>query len=94
MAVSSSSPVFAGQGRFPEIAGVVSSLEENKLTKNIVGRSGVVFAKVTKKTLPADLKNYSSNKKNIERTLQNRSAQIYNAIKDNAEIEDNRAYFY
>ena len=93
-AVSSSSPVFAGQGRFPEVAGVVTALEENKLTKNILGRSGVVFATVTKKNLPTDLKNYNTNKKNIERSLQNRSVQIYNAVKDNAEIEDNRAYFY
>ncbi len=94
LAVSSSSPVFAGQGRFPEIAGVVTSLDENVLTKNINGRSGVVFAKVKKKNLPTDLKNYNTNKKNLERTLQNRNVQIYNAIKDNAEIEDNRAYFY
>ncbi len=94
LAVSNSSPVFAGQGRFPELAGVVTSLEENELTKNIVGRSGVVFATVSKKNLPTELNNYNSNKKNIERTLQNRSVQIYNAIKDNAEIEDNRAYFY
>lgn len=94
MAVSSSSPVFSGQGRFPEIAGVVTALDENILIKNIVGNSGIAFAKVTKKNLPTDIKNYNSNKKNIERTLQNRSVQIYNAIKDNAEIEDNRAYFY
>ncbi len=94
MAVSSSSPVFAGQGRFPEIAGVVTALDENVLTKNIIGNSGIAFAKVTKKNLPTDIKNYNSSKKNIERTLQNRSVQIYNAIKDNAEIEDNRAYFY
>jgi len=94
MAVSSSSPVFAGQGRFPEIAGVVTSLDENVLTKNINGRSGVAFVNIKKKNLPTDLKNYNSNKKNIERTLQNRNIQIYNAIKDNAEIEDNRAYFY
>ena len=94
MAVSSSSPVFAGQGRFPEFAGVVTALEENKLTKNIIGNSGILFAEVTKKNLPTDLKNYNSNKKNIERSLKNRSIQIYNAIKDNAEIEDNRAYFY
>jgi len=94
MAVSSSSPVFAGQGRFPEIAGVVTALEENKLTKNIIGNSGVLFAEVTKRNLPTDLKNYNSNKKNIERLLKNRNIQIYNAIKDNAEIEDNRANFY
>ena len=94
LAVSSSSPVFAGQGRFPEIAGVVTSLDENILTKNINGRSGVIFAKVKKKNLPTDIKNYNANKKNLERTLQNRNVQIYNAIKDNAEIEDNRAYFY
>ena len=94
LAVSNSSPVFSGQGRFTEIAGVVTALNENELTKNIVGKNGVVFAKVTKKTLPTELKNYNSNKTTLERSIKNRSASIYNAIKDNSEIEDNRSYFY
>ena len=94
LAVSNSSPVFSGQGRFTEVAGVVTALNENELTKNIVGKNGVVFAKVTKKTLPTELKNYISNKKTLERSIKNRNASIYNAIKDNSDIEDNRSYFY
>lgn len=94
LAISNASPVFGGQGRFADVAGVVTSLDENELTKNILGKTGIVFAKVTKKNLPTELDNYNSFKKNIERTVQNRSLQIFNAIKDNSEIVDNRAYFY
>jgi peptidylprolyl isomerase/peptidyl-prolyl cis-trans isomerase D len=94
LALSNSSPVFAGQGRFIEIAGVVTSLEEDVLAKNIVGKSGVAFAIVSKRNLPAELKNYNGSKKDLERNLQNRNIQIYNSIKDNSEIVDNRAYFY
>jgi len=94
LAISNASPVFSGQGRFTDVAGVVTALKENKLTKNILGKNGIVFAKITKKTLPTDLDNYNSYKKNIERTVQNRSLQIYEAIKDNSEIVDNRSYFY
>lgn len=94
LAISNASPVFAGQGRFTDVAGIVTALNENELTKNILGKNGVVYAKITKKTFPTDLDNYNSYKKNIERTVQNRSLQIYEAIKDNSEIVDNRAYFY
>ena len=94
MAVSNASPVFAGVGRFVDIAGVVTGLEENVLTKNIIGKSGVAFATVTKKTLPTDLQNYNANRKNLERFLQARSPEIFEALKENSDIEDNRAVFY
>lgn len=94
MAVSNTSPVFAGEGRFVEISGVVTALEENKLTKNIVGKNGVAFVNVTKKTMPTELPNYSANKLNIERSLSGRSLQIFEALKENSDIEDNRSVFY
>jgi peptidylprolyl isomerase/peptidyl-prolyl cis-trans isomerase D len=93
-AVSNSSPVFAGSGRFVDIAGVVTSLEENVLTRDIVGQSGVMYAVVTKRTMPTELNNYSGNKKEIERSMVSRSLQIYESIKDNSEIVDNRSVFY
>lgn len=93
-AVSNTSPVFAGLGRFVDISGVVTGLEENELAKNIVGKNGVVFALVTKKTLPAELQNYNASKKNIERSLSSRSLAIFEALKENSDIEDNRAVFY
>ncbi|MCP4884788.1 MAG: peptidylprolyl isomerase [Flavobacteriales bacterium] len=94
MAVSNTSPVFAGLGRFVDIAGVVTSLDENELAKNIEGKNGVAFAIVTKKTLPAELKNYNSNKLGLERSLTSRSLLIFEALKENSDIEDNRAFFY
>ncbi len=94
MAVSNTSPVFAGVGRFVDISGVVTALGENELAKNIVGKSGVAFATVTKKALPAELQNYNANKMNQERSLTSRSLVIFEALKENADIEDNRAVFY
>jgi peptidylprolyl isomerase/peptidyl-prolyl cis-trans isomerase D len=94
LAVSNTSPVFAGVGRFVDIAGVVTALDENELTKNILGKSGVAFAQVTKRTLPAELQNYNANKLNLERSLTSRSLLIFEALKENADIEDNRAVFY
>jgi len=94
MAVSNTSPVFAGVGRFVDIAGVVTDLDENELAKNIVGKSGIAFAQVTKKTMPTELQNYNANKLNLERSLTSRSLLIFEALKENADIEDNRAVFY
>ena len=94
LAVSNTSPVFAGVGRFVDISGVVTALDENELAKNIIGKSGVAFAVVTKKTLPAELQNYNANKLNLERSLTSRSLLIFEALKENADIEDNRAVFY
>ena len=93
-AVSNSSPVFSGSGRFVDIAGVVTGLDENVLTRDIVGQNGVAYAIVTNKTLPTELNNYSGNKKEIERSMASRSMQIYESIKENSEIVDNRSVFY
>ena len=86
--------MFSGQGRFTDIAGVVTFLDENKMTKNIIGKNGVAFALVTKINVPTELDNYNASKRSLERSLQNRNFQIYNAIKDNSEIVDNRSSFY
>jgi hypothetical protein len=53
-----------------------------------------MYATVTKKTMPTELNNYSGNKKEIERSVVSRSLQIYESIKDNSEIVDNRSVFY
>ena len=94
LSISNTSPVFSGQGRFTDIAGVVTFLDENKMTKNIIGKNGVAFALVTKINVPTELDNYNASKRSLERSLQNRNFQIYNAIKDNSEIVDNRSSFY
>lgn len=94
MALSPASPVLSGDGRFEIAAGAVSGMEPNKLSGPIKDQTGVIFARIVKKTLPTVLNNYLSNKKAIERSLKTRNVEVYNAIKKNAEIEDNRAVFY
>ncbi len=94
LAVSNTSPVFAGLGRFVDISGVVTALEENEMAKNIIGKNGVAFAVVTKKTLPVELQNYNGMKMNLERSLKGKSLLIFEALKENADIVDNRAVFY
>ncbi len=94
MALSPASPVLSGDGRFEIAAGVLTGLEANKLSGPIEDQRGVIFARIVKNTPPTALNNYLSNKKAVERSLKSRTVQVYEAIKKNAKIEDNRAVFY
>ena len=94
LAVSNASPVLPGDGRLPVIVGVVTGLEENKLTKNIKGQQGVAFAVVTKRNKAVARENYLADKSQIQQQLQSRGRQVYEAIKKKADITDNRAVFY
>jgi len=67
---------------------------QNVYVKNIIGKNGVAFATVSKKTLPTELNNYNGNRKSLERFLSARSLEIFEALKENSDIEDNRAVFY
>jgi len=94
MAVSPASPVLPGEGRFVNVAGIATQLNENSDPHTVTDQTGVVFVQVKKKTSPTVLENYMNNKQTLERQLKSRNLQVYNSIKENAEIEDNRAVFY
>lgn len=94
-AVSRKSPTIPGAGREPLVVGNAFALAEGETSDAIKGETGVFMVKVTKKEAGATIDNFSPFAKTL--TNQNRNtvnARVFNALKEEAEIEDNRAAFY
>lgn len=79
----------------PNVVGAFYGVEQGQMSTQIVGNSGVyVVSTEAIKESPAP-KDYSALKKQLESQLQPRADfEVYNALKELAEIEDNRAKFY
>ena len=94
-AVTRKAPTIPGAGREPLVVGKVFTLAEGETSGLIKGETGVFMVKLTKKNDGVSLPNYST----FANTLagQNRNTVntgVYNALKEGADIEDNRATFY
>ncbi|MEM1257639.1 MAG: SurA N-terminal domain-containing protein [Bacteroidota bacterium] len=94
-AVTRKAPTIPGAGREPLVVGKAFSLAEGENSPLIKGETGVFMVKLTKKDDAVSLPNYST----FTSTLigQNRNsvnAGVYDALKEESEIEDNRATFY
>lgn len=79
----------------PNIVGAFYGVEQGQMSTPIVGNNGVyVVSTEAIKESPAP-KDYSALKKQLESQLQPRvDFEVYNALKELAEIEDNRVKFY
>ncbi len=88
-------PTITGAGREPKVVGTAFSLSEGKVSNLIEGENGVYKLEVTKKEIAPSLDNYTTYA-NTQKTLNRNRAMsaAYNALKEEAEIEDNRANFY
>ena len=88
-------PTITGAGREPKVVGTAFSLAEGKVSNLIEGENGVYKIEVTKKEIAPSLDNYTTYA-NTQKTLNRNRAMsaAYNALKEEAEIEDNRANFY
>lgn len=62
--------------------------------KTINGNSGVYIVKVTGKKKPYEIKNFNTYANKITEKLQGRTAKIFDVLKNQSEVEDNRALFY
>ncbi|BFP40439.1 peptidylprolyl isomerase [Flavobacteriaceae bacterium GF1] len=94
-AVTRKSPTIPGAGREALVVGRAFALEEGETSEVIKGETGLFMVKVTKKEEGASLPNFSTFANTL--TNQKRNAVntgVYNALKESAEIEDNRATFY
>ena len=94
-AVTRKAPIIPGAGREPLVVGKVFALTEGETSKLIKGETGVFMVKLTKKEDATALPNFST----FANTLagQNRNTVntgVFNALKEGADIEDNRATFY
>ena len=94
-AVTIKSPTIPGAGREPYVVGKAFSLAEGATSGLLEGESGVYMVKLNKKNQGVKLPNFSTFAQTLSTQNQNSvNSGVYNALKEGAEIEDNRATFY
>ena len=94
-AITMANPTIAGAGTEPKIIGAAFGLKPGETSKLIDGVNGVYMVKVTAVNNAPDLQDYSA----FANQLNSSSAasvnlNAFNALKNKADIEDNRASFY
>ena len=78
----------------PNVVGAFIGVEKGQVSTPIIGNNGVYVVAVDEENSPAE-KNYTSLKQQLDIQLKSRANfEVYNAIKELADIEDNRAKFY
>lgn len=91
-AVNMKNPTISGAGKEPFVVGAAFALDEGESSGLIVGEKGVYMVQVTKKTPAVALENYQAAANRVEQQKASVvNSKLYNALKENADIEDNRA---
>ncbi len=95
VAVNMKNPTLSGAGREPLVIGTAFGLTEGETSEPIEGNTGVYVVEVTKVTPAPAMSSYQAAANRVGQAKENVvNTQLYNALKDAAEIEDNRAVFY
>lgn len=93
--VTMSAPTISGVGIEPGVVGAIYASNQDQLVSNIVGVKGVFAIKVSKKETPTELLSYEGARTSLAKQNQNKlSRELFNSLKELAEIEDNRAFIY
>lgn len=91
-AITMKSPTISGAGREPIVVGTAFGLNEGETSSLITGENGVYMIEVTKKTPAVKLDNYQAAANRVaQRKTGAVNSKVYNALKEVADIEDNRA---
>lgn len=94
-AINMKTPTLSGAGQEPKVVGAAFGLKEGQTSKLIDGNKGVFIIEVTKVTEAPKLENYQANANRLSSARVNSAqTQVLNALKEAADIEDNRAIFY
>jgi len=95
LAVNMKNPTLSGAGREPKVIGTAFGLVEGATSKLIVGANGVYAIQLTKLTPAEPLPNYQASANRVGQAKSSAvNTQLYNALKEASDIEDNRATFY
>ncbi|AUS04536.1 peptidylprolyl isomerase [Pseudotamlana carrageenivorans] len=90
--INMKNPTISGAGREPFVVGAAFGLNEGETSGLLEGEKGVYAIQVTKVTPAVKLENYQAAANRVEQQKTSIvNARLYNALKDAAEIEDNRA---
>ncbi len=94
-AITMKNPSLTGVGAEPKVVGTAFGLNEGQTSKLIDGKMGVFMVKVTKKLAAPKLDSYQATANRLGTARANAAAtKAYNAIKESAKINDNRAMLY
>ncbi len=91
--VSIINPNFKVGGNDETVAAALLNTKEGDV-EIIDGKNGVFIIKVVKVIEPFDVKKYSTFSNNITQKLKSKTNKVFDALKEKAEIEDNRTVFY
>lgn len=94
-ALNAKSPTIAGAGREPLVVGTAITMDAGAVSGLIEGETGVFKIEVTNKEVAPDLENYAPYSGNLENSLSTLVVtEVFNALREKAEIVDNRSAFY
>ncbi len=94
-AVSMNAPTIAGAGNEPKVVGAAFGLKEGEVSSPIEGSRGVYVIEVVKISEAPGLDNYAAFAgQQAQKSRAAVSTKVLNALKEAADIEDNRATFY
>ncbi|MEI6764191.1 MAG: peptidylprolyl isomerase [Bacteroidota bacterium] len=86
---------FPNFGPEPEVIGTLFTLQKNVVSPPIKGTAGVFVINLDQVIEPPAAQNYNGIKVQMASYFKSRvSQEVYNAIKDKSEIEDNRIFYY
>ncbi|MCB0586901.1 MAG: peptidyl-prolyl cis-trans isomerase, partial [Phaeodactylibacter sp.] len=82
-------------GNEPKVIGTAFTMEQGQVSGPITGKSGVFVVKVIRKPTPGSATNIPQLRRSLSSPVRSQvPAQLIQAMKKNAEIEDNRSRFY
>ncbi|WP_028872394.1 peptidylprolyl isomerase [Psychroserpens burtonensis] len=94
-AVNMKNPTITGAGLEPKVVGTAFGLKDGETSGLIDGDRGVYMVSVSNIQEAAKLENYQSMASRLSATRSSAvQTKVYNALKETADIEDNRASFY
>jgi peptidyl-prolyl cis-trans isomerase D len=94
-ALTVKSPTIPGAGSEPAVVGAAFVMEEGDTSELIEGNTGIFKLTVTNKSEAPELDNYSTYASSVKSAREAQvNTEVYQALKDASEIEDNRAAFY
>ncbi len=93
--VNRKNPTLAGAGSEPEVVGAAFALEPGQVSKPITGNRGVFVVEVTAVNKAPKMESYRNfANQQTQQRRQGVENRVFEALKSNAKIEDNRAKFY
>lgn len=93
--VTFGSMAIQGLGREPALIGTVAGMESGDISKPIKGDQGVYVVSVDSRTELPEQSNFANNGRILNGSLSSRvDFEVYEALKEKAEVVDNRAKFF